>query len=603
MRSVSAEETIERLIFSLSELEQLGETIISGHGNFSVSSRTYLRMILGTLRVTNGAILRYHPTENHLSIEVSIPEGDKSLVIPVTPDDITAMLESSIIELSNPLPTLQPFLNQICPQLKALGANLWAPLKIRDEFLGVISLGRLFTAGDMQAWDRELLNVLANQTSIAIVYSRMLENTRVEKFRFFTLSGMATQFSRLLDTDGLEEELVNHAVSLLDASAGGLMLMDELTQRLEMKTHFQLNPELETLSISLDSNDAEHPAICMLREVTTQGTTQICTDDKAVALFGVKNLLVVPMHGRAESVLGVLVVGDMEGRGGVTLEFTEENCVLLEAFASQASVAIENARLYQEALEVRELRSEMEEAAKIQEGLIPDTEPDIPGYDVSGYYEPRGAVGGDYFDYIQEPNGSSWVLAIADASGKGMQAALMMATLRAGLYSEVMRERDLQSMVVALNSLLYESSTDGKYATFFYARLQPETDRLTCLHAGHNYPLVVRSNGSCEWLGMKAGGVPLGMFPDDMLSQFGEYEPEPIQLHSGDVVLFYTDGVTETENPNNDQYGEERLEQVAKRLHRADINEILTGIREDVLEFQGAAQQFDDLALLILKKK
>ena len=602
MQSVSAEETIERLIFSLSELEQLGETIISGHGNFSVSSRTYLRMILGTLRVTNGAILRYHPTENHLAVEVSIPEQDKSLVIPVTPDEIAVMLEAPVIDLSNSPATLQPFLNQVAPQLKALGANLWAPLRIRDEFLGVISLGRLFTSGDMQAWDQELLNVLANQTSIAIVYSRMLENTRVEKFRFFTLSGMATQFSQLLDTASLEEELVNHAVSLLDAGAGGLMLMDDLSQQLEMTTHFQLNPDLEPLSISLDSNGDEHPAISMLRVVVSEGTTQICTEAKIASLFGVKNLLFVPMHGR-ESVLGVLVVGDKEGRGGVTLEFTEEDCILLEAFASQASVAIENARLYQEALEARELRSEMEEAAKIQEGLIPDIEPEIPGYDVKGYYEPRGAVGGDYFDYIQEPNGSSWVLAIADASGKGMQAALMMATLRAGLYSEIMRGRDLQSMIVALNSLLYESGTDGKYATFFYAHLQPETDLLTCLHAGHNYPLVVRSDGSCEWLGREAGGVPLGMFPDDMFSEIAEYEPELIQLHSGDVVLFYTDGVTETENLDNDQYGEERLEEVAKRLHRADIDEILTGLREDVLEFQGAAQQFDDLALVVLKKK
>ena len=136
MQSASAEETIERLIFSLSELEQLGETIISGRGNFSVLSRTYLRMILGTLRATRGAILLFHPTENQLSIEESIGVREASMVIPITSDEISAILQFSIIDWSNVPSILEPLLKHIQPQLKALDANFWAPLKIRDEFSG-----------------------------------------------------------------------------------------------------------------------------------------------------------------------------------------------------------------------------------------------------------------------------------------------------------------------------------------------------------------------------------------------------------------------------------------------------------------------------------
>ncbi|MCH8291577.1 SpoIIE family protein phosphatase [Candidatus Poribacteria bacterium] len=601
MQSASAEETIERLIFSLSELEQLGETIISGRGNFSVLSRTYLRMILGTLRATRGAILLFHPTENQLSIEESIGVREASMVIPITSDEISTILQFSIIDWSNVPSILEPLLKHIQPQLKALDANFWAPLKIRDEFLGVISLGPFLTGVEIEAWDRELLNVLANQTSIAIAYSRMLDEARAEKFRFFTLSDMATQFSRLVDTESLEEELVNYAVVLLDASAGALLLIHPLKQRLEMRYLFQFNTELKDLSIPLEANGDENPVLPMLREVMIAQKARICTDEEITALFGGRNLLAVPMRGR-EGMLGVLVVGDKEERGNITPDFTEEDGLLLEAFASQASVAIENARLYQEALERRRLQAEMEEAAKIQKMLIPDTDPEIPGYEVNGYYQPRGDVGGDYFDYIHESD-ELWGLAIADVSGKGMQAALLMATLRAGLRSEITRQGDLKSMALALNSLLYASSAEGKYATFFYAQLHPATGLLTSLHAGHNYPLIIHHDGSHKWLGMKTGGVPLGMFPNDMLPQISEYELEVTQLVSGDVVLFYTDGVTETVNLDDEYYGEERLEEAAKRLRHKSAKGIRKGIYNSIMEFQGEAQQFDDLTLMILKKK
>ena len=609
MQSDSAEETLQRLTFSLSELEQLGETIVSGRGNFSVSSKTYLRVILGTLGVTRGAILRFHPIENHLTIETSINVVDESLVIPVIPDDVAIILQASIIDVSQPPHSLKPFLDGIQPQLQILGANLWATLKIREEFLGIISLGAFFNSREMDDWDRGILNVLANQTSIAIAYSRLMDEIRADKFRFVLLSDITTEIGKLLDAEHLEEEVVNHAVSLLDASAGCLMLINPLTQRLEMKSHFALdsrfNSELKDLSIALkpdpsddEAGQAVHPVLSILREVTTKRKTLIHNDEEAAPLLHRKNLMAAPIFGR--EILGVLVACDKEGRGGITLDFTSEDEFLLEAFANQAGVAIENARLYQEALERRRLQAEMEEAATIQKNLLPEAPPEIPGYEVAGICIPHGGVGGDYYDYIPEPNGR-WGLAIADVSGKGMQAALLMATLRAGLLSEVARRKDLPSMAITLNSLLCESSTMDKFATFCYAQLHPETGILTSINAAHNYPMVIRSDGSLKRL--EKGGVMLGMFPDDMIHQVSTYEQETSQLNSGDIVLFYTDGVTETLNPNDELYGEERLEKITKQLRGSNANEICTAIHNAVLEFQGEAQQFDDLTLMVLKKK
>ncbi len=603
MQSVSAEETIQRLIFSLSELEQLGETIISGRGNFNVSSRTYLRIIHGTLQVTRCAILLFQPTENCLAVEAAINIKDESLSISVTDDDIAAILESSTVDPSNPPPTLDTFFNQIQPQLELLDANLWAPLKIRDEFLGVISLGSFRTQDDLEDWNRELLPVLANQISVAIAYSRLVDKTRAEQFRLFMLSDTATQICKSLDTEAVQEEVVTHAITLLDASAGVLLLIDPVAQRLETKSIFVLDPQanadLENLSIPLQADQDAPSVLSPLAEIATQGgETLICNDEGEGALLGRRNLMAVPMLGREET-LGVLIVADKEGRGGATLDFTNEDRVLLEAFANQAGVAIENAQLYQEALEGRQLQAEMDEAAKIQQNLIPDTLPEISGYEATGLYFPRGGVGGDYYDCLPDLNGT-WGLAIADVSGKGMQAALLMATLRAGLHSEVTRKKDLPSMAEALNSLLYASSTSGKFATFFYAQLHPETDQMTSINAGHNYPLVIRCAGGCDEL--EKGGVMLGMFPNDVLSEIVEYEQETTQLHSGDVVLFYTDGVTETVNPDGELYGEERLEAVATRVKGENVDQICQAIYDDVIEFQGEAQQFDDLTLMVLKK-
>ncbi len=602
MQSVSAEETMQRLIFSLSELEQLGETIISGRGNFNVSSRTYLRIIHGTLQVTRCAILLHHPNENCLTVEAAINIKDESLKIPVNADDIAAILESSTIDFSSPPPTLDNFLSQIQPQLELLGANLWAPLKIRDEFLGVISLGSFRTQDNLEDLNRELLPVLANQISVAIAYSRLVDKTRAEQFRLFMLSDTATQICKSLDTEAVQEEVVTHAITLLDASAGGLLLINPVTQRLEMKSLFALEPEantqLENLSIPLQTDQESSSALMPIAQVATPEGETLIANIEEEGLLGRRNLMAVPMRGREET-LGVLIVADKEGRGGTTLDFTDEDRVLLEAFANQAGVAIENAQLYQEALEGRQLQAEMDEAAKIQQNLIPEALPEISGYEATGLYFPRGGVGGDYYDCLPDANGT-WGLAIADVSGKGMQAALLMATLRAGLHSEVTRKEDLPSMAEALNSLLYASSTSGKFATFFYAQLHPETDQITSINAGHNYPLVLRSDGGCDEL--EKGGVMLGMFPNDILSEITEYEQETTQLGSGDVVLFYTDGVTETVNTDGELYEEERLEAVAQRVKSESADQICQAIYDDVIAFQGEAEQFDDLTLMVLKK-
>ena len=626
----AAEQTMERLIFSLSELEHLGQTLISGHSNFNHSSKTYLRITLGTLQVTRGAILRYHQTRQNLEVVASSPEAVFS-PITIEPNEIETLLQHPSIESANIPECLEPFFARTSKFIKTIDIHLWVPLKIQDEFLGMIGLGSFLGRETVEAWEMELLTTLSHQISIAIAYSQMVEGVQSEKFRLFMLAESAPQICQLLQPEAAAEQVVHQAVSLLDANAGALMLTHPERQELEMHYTF---PEtlVEDATEDPDSNkliipygeetpvSSDETSADMLKSVVKEGLPGHCPPNSDT-LFGGKNLMAVPIPGRDGDILGILVVGDKEERGGSITPFTDEDVILLDSFAKQGGVAIENAHLHQEALEARQLQAEMEEARKIQENLIPDRLPDIPGYEVAGHYEPRGPVGGDYYDCISLPTGD-WGLAIADVSGKGMQAALLMATLRAGLISELSRGKgiavedtaqddqglgalytELTDMALTLNSLLYASGTEEKYATFFYSHLNPETNILTTLNAGHNPPLLIRKDGTYKWLGEEVGGIPLGMFPNDMVPNIAEYEAENVTLASGDVVVYYTDGVTETVNIEDEYYEEERLVEDSKACKDSDAEGIREHLHGAVMGFQGAADQFDDLTLLILRKQ
>ncbi len=626
MQLSTAEETIQRLIFSLSELEHLGQTLISGRSNFNISSKTYLRITLGTLQVTGGAILCYQSTDDFLNITASTPEVDVP-PIEIEPDEITSLLECSFVDLDNPPDDLQAFIDRNSESLNCNSIHhLWVPLKIQEEFLGILSLGKFLGRSKLEEWEQELLTILAHQISIAIAYSRNEERIQSEKFRLFMLAESAPQICQLLQPEDAAEQVVHQAVALLDANVGALMFMQPEEQNLELRYVFppdimdsedEENENKSNLLVPLNGSENDTSelqsatSVEMLANVVKEGRTHQCSS-KADDLFGGRNLMAGPIQGRDGDILGVLVVGDKEERGGSIADFTFEDETLLDSFAKQAGVAIENAHLHQEALEARQLQAEMEEARKIQANLIPEKLPEIPGYEVAGYYEPRGPVGGDYFDCIELATGG-WGLAIADVSGKGMQAALLMATLRAGLLSELSRVRaenkpidmksELLDMAMILNSLLYVSGTEEKYATFFYCHLNPDTDTITTLNGGHNPPLIVKSSGDIVWLGEEVGGLPLGMFPNDMVPLIAKYEAEQIKMESGDVIIFYTDGVTETVNLDDEFYDEERLEQVAIDSCKNDAAYICNNIHQSVIDFQGDADQFDDLTMLVLRKQ
>jgi len=243
--------------------------------------------------------------------------------------------------------------------------------------------------------------------------------------------------------------------------------------------------------------------------------------------------------------------------------------------------------------ELERKKAELRIAHEIQMSFLPERLPDVPGFELAALSLPAKEVGGDFYDAIPLPGGRT-ALAIADVSGKGVPAALFMALSRTVLRANALVSRGAREAIREANVLIAEDAKSGMFVTVFYAVADPIERTLTYVNAGHNPPLLFRAGGGRPEE-LKGTGIILGVMPE------AEYGEETIHLKSGDLVLLYTDGVTEAINPGEEQFGEARLiETVASSLDRSPAG-IVENVRDAVMEFSGDEPQFDDLTLMALR--
>ena len=239
---------------------------------------------------------------------------------------------------------------------------------------------------------------------------------------------------------------------------------------------------------------------------------------------------------------------------------------------------------------------ELQIARIVQEALVPEQSPPIPGLSCQAFYKPARTVGGDYYDFIPLEEGS-WGIAIGDVSGKGIGAALMMASLQASLRAHALNTPpDVPNLINNLNRLVYKSSPEHFYASLFYARYQPDTRSLTYVNAGHVPPIVLRrGNGLCQVFELNSGGPPVGMFADS------HYASATFQLESSDSVVAYTDGITEAQTDDYELWGRHRLESLICSSRGATPQEIVQRIVSEVSDFAAGGSQTDDMTLLVME--
>jgi sigma-B regulation protein RsbU (phosphoserine phosphatase) len=214
--------------------------------------------------------------------------------------------------------------------------------------------------------------------------------------------------------------------------------------------------------------------------------------------------------------------------------------------------------------------------------------------DYCGRCRPAREVGGDYYDFLDLPEGRLGV-AIGDVSGKGIGAALMMASLEASLRSLVPVCRDLAELMKRVNNLIYEASSASRYASLFYAEYDPLSRKLSYVNAGHNPPVILRNSGGArQVLRLEAGGPVIGILRES-------YQQESFPLEPGDLVVLFTDGVSESMNTRNEEWGEESFIEFAKTCHGLAAFEVTTRILTAAEDFAGGAPQHDDMTLVVLR--
>ncbi len=308
----------------------------------------------------------------------------------------------------------------------------------------------------------------------------------------------------------------------------------------------------------------------------------------SIVKMNIHSAVCVPLWNNKE-IIGIIY----SDRISLLKPFTDEDMKLLTLLANLAAVKIENSRSIEMSIEKEKMEKELALAAQIQTDFLPKETPECKGFDISGYMIPCYQVGGDYYDYI--PIGTDRLgITIADVSGKGVSASLLMASLRASLHSEVHIHYDMEKMTAKLNDFIHRSSSINSFITFFFCELNLKSGELKFINAGHNPPIILGKKGKINR--MESSGLCLGMFPEV------EYKAETITMSHGDIALLFTDGITESRNKENKEFEEEKLVKLLKKNTKLSAPDLTKQIQKEVETFTADTEQMDDQTVVVIKK-
>jgi serine phosphatase RsbU (regulator of sigma subunit) len=364
---------------------------------------------------------------------------------------------------------------------------------------------------------------------------------------------------------------------------------------------------VRTGAIKVRHPESFHPTVSktIYEYVTGEGRAILCEDvatdgrfkaSRSVRESQARTMMCVPLWDHDRRAVGVLQIDTRAGQP----RFVRDDLDFLVAVAGAVGMAVENARLHDLAVCHEQAEQEARDARAVQRALIPDRTPDVPGYEFLHHYEPARSVGGDYFDYRPLPEhgppsaplpSGRWAIALGDVAGKGMPAALLMARLSSEVRLLLQAEPDPARVVELLNRNLCAGGTAEKFVTFLLMVLDGGRHELTIVNAGHMGPLIRRCDGRIEVVGEEGSGPVLGVVGDQA------YHAETTTLGTGDVVVAYTDGVSDATSLDGGRFGVERLRQVLA-VAPGGASPVGEAIREAVRRHAAGRDPFDDITLL-----
>ncbi len=407
------------------------------------------------------------------------------------------------------------------------------------------------------------------------------------------LLGIVSQVGiALLPRTSLEDTLkmtIDLVFQAIPAERGFLFLKegDDLTCKIARGASRDAMPSASQVQISRS----------ITNRVLSEGASILTSDamhdprfqsQNSVVLSQIRSVMAVPLFSGEETFGMIYVDNPFNNR------FTEEDLKVLTTIASVASIKIEHERLLEERLEKRRMEEELKVASEIQMRLQPVAPPKLNGWDMTGVSFPCREIGGDYYDFIQRSRDNRLIVAVGDVSGKGTGAALLMSSLHAAVRAQSQTRSSISEVMSDINRYIYENSPPNKYLTLFYGELDPDTGALRYSNGGHNTPMLVRPSG--EIVKLDKGGLPIGLMQD------ATYQEETVYFRSGDVLVIYSDGITESVNEQDEEFGETPLIEVV----RNNLNRSVSGIRDRIDEalsrFVGTTAPVDDMTLMIIKR-
>jgi sigma-B regulation protein RsbU (phosphoserine phosphatase) len=272
--------------------------------------------------------------------------------------------------------------------------------------------------------------------------------------------------------------------------------------------------------------------------------------------------------------------------------YSDDDLQVLMMLASQVAIIIEKVMLHEQLIQKKRLEGQLEVARQVQLELLPASDPQLPGFDISAYNYATEEVSGDYYDWVRIYEDQIG-LVIADVSGKGVPAALLMAFLRASLRAATHIGYAPQISMAKVNFLLWESIERNQFITAFYGILDTVNRTLVYANAGHNPPVLLKANGDARFI--ESGGLPLGMFRDTRYHQY--YVP----IEPGEVLVLYTDGVTEAMNPAGEEFGRSRLAQAVRDAAHLPARELIRKVQTEVLKWTDGKGPDDDITFFVIK--
>ncbi len=463
------------------------------------------------------------------------------------------------------------------------GVRYFSPIVFQNELIALICLGKRLVSHELTKTELQYANLVSSITANALQNAKnhltLLDTKNKVEQRNLMLSSLfeiSRDFSMLLSR--------NQITKMLSYRLMGQLMVSKFAVYLDDKD-YGYQPLLNRFDKDIGSEFFDSIDIDSIRFVRDMELTD--TYAEMMDAMGIE--LISPMINQG-LIKGFLLIGHkMSGE-----LVTNENLSFAEALGNTALFALENERLFLEELEKKRMESEMNLALDIQKRLLPKSAPIIEGYDIAGMTVPSRHVGGDYYDYIKLPSGET-LFVIADVSGKGMPASLIMANLQAALKVLCPLGLSLNQLIINLNNLVFQNTSADKFVTLFCGILNPEEHTFHYINAGHNPPFLINKDGKFNTL--SEGGLILGIVDYEY-----PYEDMTIVLSEGDLILMYTDGVTEAKSKDDDEYGEIRLENFVVNNRNLRASELTDAIYNDLQHFFTGAIQSDDITLTVLKR-